>query len=106
VEQGISREEWGPPWPKGSKPMTTLLGYDGKSPFYRTTAIVHWGREENEPQPEPQLEKEQRPVFGISGALAKLPEQPKPSRRVIGYEQTPLGPLPIYYIPNPTVMRS
>ncbi|KAJ2897758.1 hypothetical protein MKZ38_004381 [Zalerion maritima] len=119
VEQGSWGNEWGPAWPKDSHPMTTKWEHQGGGPFFGpynpTTSEsrpgARWGHEESDPEPESEpesepkseSEQERRPIFGIFGLGVGQPKRPRPRRRPIKYIQTPLGPLPQYPIPRPTV---
>ncbi|KAH6982335.1 hypothetical protein BKA56DRAFT_632369 [Ilyonectria sp. MPI-CAGE-AT-0026] len=66
---------------------------------------ARWGHEESdrEPESEPESEpksgpeQERRPIFGIFGLGVGQPERPRPRRQI------PLGPVPPYLIPTPTV---
>ncbi|KAK0718708.1 hypothetical protein B0T21DRAFT_295274 [Apiosordaria backusii] len=124
VEQGIWGDDWGPAWPKNSKPLTTKWLHEGGGPFHGprnpTTSDsrpgARWGHEEPDPDPEsesesepkpesaPEQEQERRPVMSIFDPAYRQPERPKPPRRrPIGYIQTPWGPVARYPIPIPTV---
>lgn len=99
--------------------MTTKWTHRGGGPFFGpynpTTSeswpSARWGHEQPDPEPESELEAEsksdperkQHPIFDIFGLGVGEPERSKPHRRPIKYIQTPLGPLPQYPIPVPTV---
>lgn len=121
VEQGIWGDDWGPAWPKNSKPMTTKWLHEGGGPFQSPNDPrgswpgARWGHEEPDPEPDysgsesesessPEQEKERRPVMGIFDPGYRPPKPPRPPcRRPIRVIQTALGPLPQYPIPVPTV---